>query len=176
MFFLIFIIYRLKKIFRVSYDEETNSAGKYLVRWSENDEAKRAKKFLPKHVKEAMAKKRDSYLGLERSEKPPSMTSTTTPTSTTPTTPTAASRLLHQKRLSAGGGNRRRRVRCKVCQACQGGDCQQCAYCKDMAKYGGPGRMKQTCEKVMRYTNTILLHGYLHRTDLSTKTFFSYEM
>ena len=45
-------------------------------------------------------------------------------------------------------GNRRRRVRCKTCEACLGGDCKQCVYCKDMTKYGGPGRMKQTCEKV----------------------------
>ena len=28
-----------------------------------------------------------------------------------------------------------------------GGDCKNCVYCKDMTKYGGPGRMKQTCEK-----------------------------
>ena len=28
-----------------------------------------------------------------------------------------------------------------------GGDCKLCVYCKDMTKYGGPGRMKQTCEK-----------------------------
>ena len=42
---------------------------------------------------------------------------------------------------------RPRRVRCKTCEACLGGDCKQCVYCKDMTKYGGPGRMKQTCEK-----------------------------
>ena len=51
-----------------------------------------------------------------------------------------------QKRMS--GANRRRRVRCKTCPACVGGDCRSCVYCKDMVKYGGPGRMKQTCEKV----------------------------
>ena len=49
---------------------------------------------------------------------------------------------------AAAGANRRRRVRCKMCEACLGEDCQQCVYCKDMNKYGGPGRMKQTCEKV----------------------------
>jgi len=49
------------------------------------------------------------------------------------------------KRMQSG--NRRRRVRCKTCEACLGGDCKQCVYCKDMTKYGGPGRMKQTCEK-----------------------------
>ena len=47
-------------------------------------------------------------------------------------------------------GNRRRRVRCKNCEACIGGDCKLCVYCKDMTKYGGPGRMKQTCEKVSK--------------------------
>ena len=44
-------------------------------------------------------------------------------------------------------GNKRRRVRCKICEACLGRDCKQCVYCIDMPKYGGPGRMKQTCEK-----------------------------
>ena len=44
--------------------------------------------------------------------------------------------------------NRRRRVRCKIWEACVGGDCKQCPFCKDMVKYGGPGKMKQTCEKV----------------------------
>ena len=113
------------------------STGKYIVRWSENDEAKRAKKFLPKHVKEAMARKRDSYLGRARPEK-------------SSTSASAAARLLQQKRAAAGGGggNRRRRVRCKACEACLGGDCQKCVYCLDMTKYGGPGKMKQTCEKV----------------------------
>ena len=70
--------------------------------------------------------------------------------------------------MKAPSGNRRRRVRCKNCDACLGGDCRVCVYCKDMAKYdmagiktynlannlstfvhryGGPGRLKQTCEK-----------------------------
>ena len=44
-------------------------------------------------------------------------------------------------------GARRRRVRCKTCEACTVGDCKECVYCKDMKKYGGPGRLKQTCEK-----------------------------
>ena len=32
------------------------------------------------------------------------------------------------KRMQSG--NRRRRVRCKTCEACLGGDCKQCVYCK----------------------------------------------
>ena len=37
--------------------------------------------------------------------------------------------------MKAPSGNRRRRVRCKNCDACLGGDCRICVYCKDMAKY-----------------------------------------
>ena len=36
--------------------------------------------------------------------------------------------------MKAPSGNRRRRVRCKNCDACLGGDCRVCVYCKDMAK------------------------------------------
>ena len=60
----------------------------------------------------------------------------------------------NDKRLSYKN-HRRRRVRCKTCEACIGGDCKNCVYCKDMTKYGGPGKMKQTCEKV-RKINLIL--------------------
>ena len=41
---------------------------------------------------------------------------------------------------------RRRRVRCKVCEACTRGDCRECHFCCDMKKYGGAGRMKQSCK------------------------------
>ncbi|ESN93805.1 hypothetical protein HELRODRAFT_180456 [Helobdella robusta] len=40
---------------------------------------------------------------------------------------------------------RRRRVRCKKCGPCIRGECGECHYCKDMKKFGGLGRMKQTC-------------------------------
>ncbi|ESO95380.1 hypothetical protein LOTGIDRAFT_52553, partial [Lottia gigantea] len=42
-------------------------------------------------------------------------------------------------------GNRRRRTRCKKCEACTRADCEECNFCKDMRKFGGPGRMKQSC-------------------------------
>ncbi|XP_039298773.1 jmjC domain-containing histone demethylation protein 1 isoform X1 [Nilaparvata lugens] len=44
-----------------------------------------------------------------------------------------------------GSGPRRRRTRCKKCEACQQKDCGECAFCQDMVKFGGPGRAKQTC-------------------------------
>lgn len=40
---------------------------------------------------------------------------------------------------------RRRRVRCRKCEACTRTECGECAFCKDMKKFGGLGRMKQTC-------------------------------
>lgn len=45
----------------------------------------------------------------------------------------------------ASSGARRRRVRCRKCQACLQRECGTCHYCKDMKKFGGPGRMKQSC-------------------------------
>ncbi|XP_023653161.1 lysine-specific demethylase 2A isoform X1 [Paramormyrops kingsleyae] len=40
---------------------------------------------------------------------------------------------------------RRRRVRCKRCEACLRTECGDCNFCRDMRKFGGPGRLKQTC-------------------------------
>ncbi|KAL5016594.1 hypothetical protein ScPMuIL_006183 [Solemya velum] len=40
---------------------------------------------------------------------------------------------------------RRRRTRCKKCEPCTRSDCGECHFCKDMKKFGGPGRMKQCC-------------------------------
>ncbi|MEE6528577.1 hypothetical protein FKM82_031066 [Ascaphus truei] len=47
--------------------------------------------------------------------------------------------------ISSSSGARRRRVRCRKCQACLQRECGACHYCKDMKKFGGPGRMKQSC-------------------------------
>ncbi|XP_035246899.1 lysine-specific demethylase 2B isoform X1 [Anguilla anguilla] len=51
-------------------------------------------------------------------------------------------------RLSGGrstSGARRRRTRCRKCEACMRTECGECHFCKDMKKFGGPGRMKQSC-------------------------------
>jgi len=53
-----------------------------------------------------------------------------------------------RKTASGTGGPRRRRTRCKKCEACKQADCGECSFCRDMVKFGGPGRAKQTC--VMR--------------------------
>ena len=31
------------------------------------------------------------------------------------------------------------------CEGCLRLDCRSCVYCKDMRKYGGPGRKKKGC-------------------------------
>lgn len=47
------------------------------------------------------------------------------------------------KKMHVDGGKngtpRRRRTRCKICEACQRSDCGECTFCLDMVKFGGPG-------------------------------------
>lgn len=37
--------------------------------------------------------------------------------------------------------------RCGSCQGCLAKDCMVCKFCRDKKKYGGPGKLKQCCEK-----------------------------
>lgn len=110
--------------------------GKYILRWTESDDvdgglAKRPRKHLPKLIPGTT---------IERERKKPGPK------------PGSTRQKLEQKSTMASprvpSGTRRRRVRCRNCEACLGSDCRACQYCKDMIKYGGPGKMKQTCEKV----------------------------
>uniref|UniRef100_A0A673BKR1 [histone H3]-dimethyl-L-lysine(36) demethylase n=1 Tax=Sphaeramia orbicularis TaxID=375764 RepID=A0A673BKR1_9TELE len=50
-----------------------------------------------------------------------------------------------QKPASSMSVLRRRRVRCKRCEACMRPECGDCNFCRDMKKFGGPGKLKQTC-------------------------------
>ncbi|XP_067864103.1 lysine-specific demethylase 2B-like isoform X2 [Heptranchias perlo] len=59
-------------------------------------------------------------------------------------TPSSGPKLLAHKSTS---GARRRRTRCRKCEACLRTECGECHFCKDMKKFGGPGRMKQSCIK-----------------------------
>ena len=39
----------------------------------------------------------------------------------------------------------KKRQRCGMCDGCQMQDCGKCLHCRDMTKFGGPGRKKQAC-------------------------------
>uniref|UniRef100_A0A671US23 Lysine (K)-specific demethylase 2Ba n=1 Tax=Sparus aurata TaxID=8175 RepID=A0A671US23_SPAAU len=60
-----------------------------------------------------------------------------------PAAATPAPVKLPSNRSSSGA--RRRRTRCRKCEACLRTECGECHFCKDMKKFGGPGRMKQSC-------------------------------
>ncbi|XP_043200889.1 jmjC domain-containing histone demethylation protein 1-like [Amphibalanus amphitrite] len=49
--------------------------------------------------------------------------------------------------LKTKKGDRRRRVRCKECEGCTRDECRECACCRDMPKFGGPGIIKQSCKR-----------------------------
>ena len=49
-----------------------------------------------------------------------------------------------------GGSNSRKRIRmsrCGQCEGCNATNCEKCYKCLDMIKYGGPGTLKQACER-----------------------------
>lgn len=43
------------------------------------------------------------------------------------------------------GTCRIKRMRCGVCQNCLSKDCGKCKYCVDKPKFGGAGRLRQSC-------------------------------
>jgi F-box/leucine-rich repeat protein 10/11 len=122
--------------------------GKYVLRWTDNDDVdlvKKSRKSIPKVANAAI-------LPVEKLKKDNGKAVSQTGGLPPPVPPKGRPPSIEKAEKNASkkmaSGNRRRRVRCKVCEACLGGDCKLCVYCKDMTKYGGPGRMKQTCEKV----------------------------
>jgi len=77
----------------------------------------------------------------------PSSTGADSPSSSKPTDVSTAtvSAAAVSGGFSASSSIRRRRVRCRKCDACTRTECGECPFCKDMKKFGGLGRMKQTC-------------------------------
>lgn len=61
--------------------------------------------------------------------------------------------------------------RCKRCEACMRPECGDCNFCRDMKKFGGPGKLKQTC--VLRQCLSVgsLFIVYLYRLDLKKNNF-----
>jgi len=52
---------------------------------------------------------------------------------------------LDQGEEKFGPNSAPRRTKCGICEACQNTDCGQCSSCRDMVKFGGSGRSKQSC-------------------------------
>lgn len=45
-----------------------------------------------------------------------------------------------------------KRIRCGVCDNCLSNDCGKCKYCLDKPKFGGAGRLRQSCVR-KKYQN-----------------------
>ncbi|XP_025092678.1 lysine-specific demethylase 2A-like isoform X3 [Pomacea canaliculata] len=77
---------------------------------------------------------------------------------------------------SSGGASsiRRRRTRCKKCEACTRTECGECTFCKDMRKFGGPGRMKQSCKSrqcmapILPHAAVCMVCGLARRPDYAS--------
>ena len=52
--------------------------------------------------------------------------------------------LNKQTDMLATSGTRKRQ-HCGMCDGCKMQDCGKCPHCRDMIKFGGPGRKKQAC-------------------------------
>jgi len=171
-------------------NKELAITGKYVLRWNESDDVdhiKKPRKHIPKMASGGavgeMRKKPDNsnpISTLQPAMDYSPMTTATSPTKVKPShipgAATASDKSPAAKKIASG--NRRRRVRCKTCEACMGGDCKLCVYCKDMTKYGGPGRMKQTCEKrrclhpqlpVCAYCSVCRLDGWFNEPKVQGK-------
>ena len=79
----------------------------------------------------------DTFLPFPLQPRPPNR-----PKSKMAASPASALKLSASRGTS---GARRRRTRCRKCEACLRTECGECHFCKDMKKFGGPGRMKQSC-------------------------------
>ena len=101
-------------------------SGQYVLKWTEDDDVEedyKSKKIIPKPT---------DY------------------TARLPDNPMNQNLPGKAREGSAQGGMeapRRRRARCGTCPGCKEVDCKTCQACRDMPKYGGPGRLKQSCVK-----------------------------
>ena len=78
----------------------------------------------------------------------------------------------------------KRRKNCGKCSRCCASDCGYCKHCRDMAKFGGPGKLKQRCierkcifnpqgppEYSQQHCQTSFTKGHARRSHTSTKTY-----
>lgn len=139
------VVKNVKEVVSLHKDDcpEQAITGNYILKWTENDD------FLAMSGFKKAKRSANSLINTKASQDQSSSSSVTNNGSTSARRNRDTGSKAIFKKFAAG--NRRRRVRCKTCDACLGDDCKVCVYCKDMVKYGGPGKMKQTCEKVSAY-------------------------
>ena len=53
--------------------------------------------------------------------------------------------IMPKRVLLKGNGKAARIKKCGTCQGCTNRNCRECGPCKDLKKYGGPGKLKQAC-------------------------------
>jgi len=107
---------------------ESAVTGKYILRWTKNDNVDvdfRIKKLIPKPKRK-----------LNKSLKNPFHKN-------------YAKAMAHKRSLEpkTQEAPKKRRRRCLVCEGCKQADCKVCPSCRDMVKYGGIGRLRQSCVK-----------------------------
>ena len=119
----------VKKIIESHKDDcpEKAVTGKYVLRWTEDDDVEedyKSKKIIPNPA-DFTARLPDNPMSAK------------------------AGSAGRDGSVTAGGmeAPRRRRARCGACPGCREADCRTCPACRDMTKYGGPGRLKQSCVK-----------------------------
>eukprot|EP00978_Attheya_sp_CCMP212_P034894 scaffold148980_cov51-Attheya_sp.AAC.3 len=61
--------------------------------------------------------------------------------------PSGASLTSKLNNTNRKGKKRQRMSRCGQCHTCTLQDCGECSHCRDMPKFGGPGKMKQCCSR-----------------------------
>jgi len=101
--------------------------GKYILRWTKKDNVEtdfKMKRLIPKPKRKLKSLKNPFQKNYQKAM--------------------AYQRSLTEKTNEAP---KKRRRRCMECTGCKEEDCKVCAPCRDMIKYGGLGRLRQSCVK-----------------------------
>lgn len=105
---------------------EAAVTGKYILRWTKKDDVDpdfKMKKLIPKPKRKINKSLKNPF------HKNYVMT------------------MAHKKSLEPKSmeSPKKRRRRCLLCDGCKQPDCKSCPSCRDMVKYGGMGRLRQSC-------------------------------
>eukprot|EP00088_Acartia_fossae_P065207 TRINITY_DN8037_c0_g1_i4.p1 TRINITY_DN8037_c0_g1~~TRINITY_DN8037_c0_g1_i4.p1 ORF type:complete len:643 (+),score=120.25 TRINITY_DN8037_c0_g1_i4:74-2002(+) len=99
--------------------------GKYVLRWTKKDNVEinfKMKRLIPKPKRKLKHLKNPFQKNYQKA-------------------------MAHQRGLAEKPNEapKKRRRRCMECDGCKAEDCKTCPKCRDMVKYGGLGRLRQSC-------------------------------